>query len=91
MQGETENQLLAFAAERQVEVCVAKPGIILGPGQYLKYMMATVLEFTGVVPSLYNEEVAAAMLDRVVKGFDKESLDNSDLRRIGQLALKHGE
>lgn len=91
MQGETENQLLAFAAERQVEVCVAKPGIILGPGQYLKCMMATVLEFTGVVPSLYNEEVAAAMLDRVVKGFDKESLDNSDLRRIGQLALKHGE
>jgi hypothetical protein len=53
-------------------------------------VFATLLEVAGVVPSLYNVEVAAAMLDQVVKGFEKDPLENIDLRRIGKLALKSG-
>jgi hypothetical protein len=82
--------LLALAAENQAEVCVAKPGLIIGSGQYAKWVFAMLLEVAGVVPSLYNVEVAAAMLDQVVKGFEKEPLENIDLRRIGKLALKSG-
>jgi hypothetical protein len=43
---------------------------------------------TGPLPLLSVGEVAAAMLDQVVVGFEKEPLGSSDLARIGSAVLK---
>ena len=87
--GETENQVLAFADKHKgaVEACVAKPGLIVAPGQYLKMMTATVLQYTASVPSISVAECSAAMLHEVVHGFTKEPLENDDLVKIGRQAL----
>lgn len=39
------------------------------------------------IPNIEVEEVAAAMIDQVVGGFEKNTLTNDDLIRIGQTAL----
>lgn len=84
--------MLAFAAEHQgVEACVAKPGIILTTGKVLQSIFATALKWAGVVPNISLTEIAAAMLDQVVNGFEKEPLLNDDLVRIGNKILKSVE
>lgn len=93
LRGETENQVLAFAAERKgkVEACVAKPGLITAPGQFLKTVFATGMKYVMGLPNVSVAEVAAAMLHEVVHGFEKEPLENADLVRIGQRALEGAE
>lgn len=39
------------------------------------------------LPKIQLNEVAAALLDQAINGFDKETLMNEDLVRIGQRAL----
>ncbi|KAL2039747.1 hypothetical protein N7G274_007606 [Stereocaulon virgatum] len=87
MRGETENQVLGFAMEHNgaVEACVSKPGLITAPGQLLKTIIATVLK--PFVPSVGVKEISAAMLHQVLNGFEKETLQNDDLVRIGRQAL----
>ncbi|MCJ1437930.1 hypothetical protein MMC27_007317 [Xylographa pallens] len=89
MRGDTESQVLAFAAEHKgtMEACVAKPGLIIGPGQYFKMVSATVLKYTMSVPNITVEEISAAMLYEIINGFSKEPLENDDLVRIGRQAL----
>ena len=89
MRGETENRLFAFAAEHKdtMEACVAKPGLITAPGQYLKTIGATALNLVGIVPNIDVSEISAAMLQQVTDGWEKESLENADLVRIGRQAL----
>ncbi|MCJ1413748.1 hypothetical protein MMC32_000072 [Xylographa parallela] len=89
MRGETESQILALATEHKgtVEACVAKPGLILGPGQYLRMVGATIMKYAMSVPNLTVEEISAAMLDEIINGFQKETLENDDLVRIGRQAL----
>lgn len=93
IQGETENQVLAFAAEHKgaVEACVAKPGLINAPEQTLKKIGTAVMKYTIGVPSINVAEIAAAMLHEVIHGFEKEPLENDDLERIGREALKGAE
>ncbi|KAF2104704.1 hypothetical protein NA57DRAFT_70912 [Rhizodiscina lignyota] len=79
--GETENQVLAFAEEHKIEACVAKPGIITAPWRAENPAMAK-------FPKIDVSEVAAAMIDQVLNGFEKEPLWNEDLLRIGQRVLK---
>lgn len=40
------------------------------------------------LPKLQVAEIAAALLDQVARGFDKDTLENADLERIGQKALQ---
>jgi hypothetical protein len=89
-QGETENQVLAFADEHKelVEACVAKPGLMPKPGNPIQGAFATIMGWAGVVPLINVSEVAAAMLDQVDNGFEKEPLENDDLIRIGKKALE---
>ncbi|EXJ77854.1 hypothetical protein A1O3_09013 [Capronia epimyces CBS 606.96] len=89
MRGETENQLLAVAAESggDLEVCVAKPGWITAATFTRKSIMAFVLRWTASVPSVTVSEISAAMIDQVAHGFDKEPLMNEDLVSIGRRAL----
>lgn len=89
-QGEIESRVLEYAAQHkgEVEVCVAKPGIILKPGYISQRIVAAALNLTGIVGNLSIKEVAAAMLQQVINGFEKEPLENEDLKRIGTAALK---
>lgn len=45
------------------------------------------MKFAGVVPNVSVVDVAAAMLDQVVNGFEKDPLMNDDLARIGKGVL----
>jgi hypothetical protein len=82
---------LAFAADHKdrMEACVAKPGLITKPGNYLNIAFATVLKWAGLVPNVAVTEVAAALLDQVINGFEKEPLMNDDLVRIGRGLEQH--
>jgi hypothetical protein len=89
-QGETENQVLAFAAEHKdtgLEACVAKPGLISSPGAPLKNIFITAASWVGA-RTIDVSECAAAMIDQVMHGFEKDPLSNADLVRLGQEALE---
>lgn len=87
MQGDGENQILAWAAARkgEFEVTVAKPGYVYG--NLSGSALATVFWVTGMAPYIKTEECAAAMLQQVVEGFEKDPLDNADLVRLGRAEL----
>jgi len=89
MRGETENQILAFAASHpgQVDVTVAKPGLILQPGNAFHWVRSWLLWFVASLPSVGLNEISAAMLEQVVNGIEKDPLMNDDLVRIGQNIL----
>ncbi|KAF7374665.1 Succinate-semialdehyde dehydrogenase [Mycena sanguinolenta] len=91
MRGETENRVLAFAAEHSsegFEACVAKPGLITQDAASIA--RAEELKKTMGVPSVTVEEVSAAMLQQVLCGIEKEPLMNEDLVRIGRKTLEEG-
>lgn len=56
-----------------------KPGFIDAPGVERR-------EIPGI-PHMELTDIAAAMLDQVIGGFEKDTLSNDDLARIGQRAL----
>ena len=91
LQGEAENQLLAYAATQpagSIEVCSAKPGIVTGSHlSGMKGLFSGLLVSVGIVSKVGIQELAAAMLQQVQVGFEKEPLENDDLIRIGQKAL----
>ncbi|CAM1510689.1 Fc.00g010240.m01.CDS01 [Cosmosporella sp. VM-42] len=93
MRGETENQVLAYAANYpgEIEACAAKSGLITAPGYYLKNMFAFGLKWVKGVGNVGNAAISAAMIDQVLHGFEKEPLANDDLARIGQEVLKKQE
>ncbi|KAF8206152.1 hypothetical protein K438DRAFT_2013944 [Mycena galopus ATCC 62051] len=88
MRGETENRVLAFAAEHKdegFEACVAKPGLITR-----SFVLAAGIKLFGG-QSVSLEEVSAAMVHQVVHGFEKDPLENEDLVRIGRKTLGASE
>ena len=69
---------------------MALPGLIHAPGRpgpVMKYVQAVGRSIIGL-PKVEVSEIAAALIDQVVKGFEKETLLNEDLIRIGQKALE---
>lgn len=82
--------VLHSGKERQgaVEVNVVKPGLIIEPGNTPRAMAARVGAAISVLDSVELEECAAAILDQTVNGFEKETIENADLKRIGKKALK---
>ena len=78
---------LQTAISSPFQACAAKPGIITKPGDFFGSAFATVMKFAGIVPNLPVAEVAAAMLDQVINGFEKEPLQHDDLARIGKRVL----
>ncbi|KAH6656867.1 hypothetical protein BKA67DRAFT_532110 [Truncatella angustata] len=91
MRGETETQVLTFAAEHGYEAAAAKPGLISSNQTVARSILGTFMRVTGAFPNVKVEEIAAAMLQQAVNGFEKEPLENADLVRIGQAALKDQE
>ncbi|KAJ6475255.1 putative nucleoside-diphosphate-sugar epimerase [Mycena vitilis] len=89
MRAETEDKVLVFAAQHssdKFEACVAKPGIITLSAA--SRVFASAVKVVMGIPSVSVPEVAAAMLQQVVDGFEKEPLQNADLVRIGRQALQ---
>jgi hypothetical protein len=56
-------------------------------GLVMKAMQKALQSIIGL-PEVDVSEIAATLLDQAVKGFEKETLLNEDLVRIGQNALK---
>ncbi|KAI2602648.1 putative nucleoside-diphosphate-sugar epimerase [Hypoxylon sp. NC1633] len=83
MRGETENRVLAMARELDgVEAIVAKPGFVTAPGELLRTIIGTLLQWTIGIPSISVMDLATALLDQVVNGFEKDPLMPEDLARI---------
>lgn len=85
-QGETENQVLAFAEKHkaEVEVTVAKPGLITERWNVGRILFATAMSWIASVPSITVSQISVAMLDQVVNGFEKDPLLNDDLIMIAE-------
>lgn len=81
-----KTKVLELAAEdnAQIEACIAKPGPITSQGDYFKLALATITNFVGIVPNVAVTEIAAALLDQVINGFEKDTVQNEDLVRIGK-------
>lgn len=73
-----------------MEACVAKPGLIDGPGRssFIGGIAKAVLLPIVGVPKVQVSEITAALIKQVVSGVEKETLMNDDLVRIGTEALK---
>ncbi|KAF7374666.1 putative nucleoside-diphosphate-sugar epimerase [Mycena sanguinolenta] len=91
MRGETENAVLAFAAEHSdegFEVCVVKPGAITHDAESLEKAKQLRVTMGIDIPNIDVEEISAAMLQQVVHGIEKEPLMNDDLAIIGRKVLE---
>ncbi|RYO99413.1 hypothetical protein DL764_006808 [Monosporascus ibericus] len=93
MRGETEKILQEFGAEhREVDVHIVRPGMVWSSITFWRSVQANIFRATNVltrvIPNISLTELSAAILDQVVRGFEKEALSNADLVRIGGAALK---
>ncbi|KAJ5438567.1 uncharacterized protein N7458_009565 [Penicillium daleae] len=81
LRGEVETLILSYAEQShgRVESCVVKPGLIDAPG-------AEKRDIPGV-PHVDLPDIAAALVDQVIRGFEKDTLSNDDLVRIGGRVL----
>ncbi|OTA90723.1 hypothetical protein M434DRAFT_22805 [Hypoxylon sp. CO27-5] len=79
MRGQLEAQILEYSDQSNGAVvsCIAKPGMIKGPGMEVRVVPG--------LPEIQLHEIAACLLDQVVRGFEKDTLSNDDMVRIGQL------
>lgn len=89
MRGETESRVLALAKEKGFEAMAAKPGLVTDGG-IAKRAFASALYYTMNVPSVKVEQCAAAMLEQVVSGIEKEPLLNDDLVEVAVRIEKEG-
>jgi len=81
LRGEAETLILAYGEQSKgaVQACIVKPGLIDAPGRQR-------MEIPGL-PHIDLVDIAAALLDQVINGFEKDTLSNADMVRIGQKAL----
>jgi hypothetical protein len=82
--------VLAFAEEHKDagwQACVAKPGLISSPETSVKNILITTVSWLGA-SKVDVRECAAAMIDQVVNGFEKDPLTNADLVRLGREVLE---
>ncbi|KAI2785076.1 hypothetical protein F4815DRAFT_440310 [Daldinia loculata] len=75
--GEAESRILAYAEQSKgsVQSCVTKSGLIEAPGRERRIIPG--------LPIINLREFAAALLDQVVNGLEKDTLLNDDMVRIG--------
>ncbi|KAM0451104.1 hypothetical protein ACHAPV_010177 [Trichoderma viride] len=95
MRGEVENRVLEFAKNSNgaVEACILKPGLIRDSQQ--GYMIINAFQNIATsfisLPIVYLNQVVATLLNQATKGFEKETLENADIARIGQEELTEQE
>ncbi|KAF7904247.1 hypothetical protein EAF00_001581 [Botryotinia globosa] len=90
--GEAESRVIDFAqaSNGTVEACIAKPGLIDVPDRR-QGLVGSVLSTIGRsligLPKVDVSQIAATLLEQLVKGIEKETLSNEDLIRIGNKEL----
>ena len=77
---------MAFAEEHkgEVEASVAKPGMITSPDKPLTSILVSAANLIREMPSIKRTEIATAMLEQVIHGFESDTLSNDDLIRLGK-------
>jgi len=72
-----------------VEACVAKPGLIDAPGGMglVRDIGRLVLRTVVGLPKVEVGQVAATLIDQAINGFEKDTLSNEDLVRMGAKVL----
>lgn len=80
---------------KDVEVCIAHPGLITSSTTWARAALASAISVTNAVTfGVWSDKVvdlsqmAAAVLEQTVHGRDEQMLSNRDLIRIGTAALK---
>jgi hypothetical protein len=85
--------VLKFPTEKErVEVCIARPGVIANSSIWSRALVANLFRIVNLfgrpLPNIQRSQLAAAVLHQVMDGFEKETLSNADLVRIGQRELE---
>ncbi|KAJ5650222.1 uncharacterized protein N7484_003945 [Penicillium longicatenatum] len=93
MRCETENMVRKFQTQyEETKVCIAHPGVVTSSTTWTRTVLGSIFGvvnlFTRAFPNVSQSELAAAVLDQAIDGFDKETLSNNDLVRIGQSVLQ---
>ncbi|KAK3320573.1 hypothetical protein B0T19DRAFT_487075 [Cercophora scortea] len=94
MRNNTEKLVLEFGAEHNdvLDVHIVRPGMVWTYLSFWRSVQASILRtinvFTRFIPNIARTELAAAMLDQITHGFEKQFLTNADLVRIGGPALR---
>ena len=74
------------------KVCIAQPGVVTNSTTWsraiLAFMFRGVNLVTRKIPNVDLREVSAAVISQAIHGFEKETLSNNDLVRLGQAALE---
>ncbi|KAF4944935.1 hypothetical protein FSARC_14545 [Fusarium sarcochroum] len=91
VKGQVEKNVLERAqmSNGRMQACVARPGLI--DPMNVSVMRQAFQGFANALismPRIPIATMAAALLDQILHGFDKEVLSNEDLNEIGQNALK---
>lgn len=81
--------VLKFPTEKEgVEVCIARPGMIANSSTWSRALVANLFRIVNLfrrpLSNIQRSQLAAAVLNQVMDGFEKETLSNADLIRIGQ-------
>ncbi|KZN94472.1 hypothetical protein EN45_046690 [Penicillium chrysogenum] len=89
IQCNTELMVLKFPTEKEgVEVCIARPGVIANSSTWSRALVANLFRIVNLfgqpLPYVQRSQLAAALLSQVMDGFEKQTLSNADLVRIGQ-------
>ena len=79
-QCEIETELIAYQAKyaNKLDVCVARPGRVIDAGKNLDVQQG----------SVEVDVLAAALVDQVVKGFEKDPVENAELAEMGRRVLQ---
>lgn len=84
--------VLKFPAENEsVEVCIAQPGVIANSTTWSRALVANIFRVINLIGRPFPNIHRSALLNQAVNGFEKETLLNADLVRIGHEALKDQE
>ncbi|KAI0480157.1 hypothetical protein GGR56DRAFT_256474 [Xylariaceae sp. FL0804] len=80
LRGKLGDEILALSAKSNGSVvsCIAKPGMILAPGMQRPDVPG--------LPKIALHDIALALLNQALDGFDKGTLSNDDMIRIAQNA-----
>lgn len=71
-----------------MEACVAKPGLIDAPGRstFAAGIVKTIARTIIGLPKVDVRQIATTLVNQAVNGFEKDTLLNQDLIRIGSKA-----
>ncbi|KAJ6021032.1 hypothetical protein N7540_006536 [Penicillium herquei] len=96
MRSNTENMVIGIPAQFPgTQICIAQPGVVTNSTTWSRATLALLFRavnlFTRRIPNVDRDELSAAVLHQAVYGFEKETLLNKDLVRLGQAVLKANE